>query len=99
MILNTYWIRGIELSEGGADASEFLSAWHFGQLGRSHDVGSSSWNNDGMVVGDIRQCSAAAVALGAAFHRVPTEFPDTVAQKNVLHTDRIYITKSSSSIS
>ena len=52
-----------------------------------------------MVVGDIRQCSAAAVALGAAFHRVPTEFPDTVAQKNVLHSDRIYITKSSSSIS
>lgn len=32
MILNTYWIRGIELPEGGADASEFLSAWHFGQL-------------------------------------------------------------------
>lgn len=49
-----------------------------------------------MVVGDIRQCSAAAVALGAAFHRVPTEFPDTVAQKNVLHSDRIYIIKSSS---
>lgn len=47
-----------------------------------------------MVVGDIRQCSAAAVALGAAFHRIPTEFPDTVAQKNVLHSDRIYMTKS-----
>lgn len=51
-----------------------------------------------MVVGDIRQCSAAAVALGAAFHRIPTEFPDTVAQKNVLHSDRIYMTKSNSSI-
>lgn len=76
--------------------SECLTFW---PIRRSHDVGSSSWNNDGMVVGDIRQCSAAAVALGAAFHRVPTEFPDTVAQKNVLHTDRIYITKSSSSIS
>lgn len=51
-----------------------------------------------MVVGDVRQCSAAAVALGAAFHRIPTEFPDTVAQKNVLYSDRIYMTKSSSSI-
>lgn len=75
--------------------SECLTFW---PIRRSHDVGSSSWNIDGMVVGDIRQYSAAAVALGAAFHRIPTEFPDTVAQKNVLHSDRIYMTKSSSSI-
>ncbi|PBC34957.1 hypothetical protein APICC_08492 [Apis cerana cerana] len=62
--------------------SECLTFW---PIRRSHDVGSSSWNIDGMVVGDVRQCSAAAVALGAAFHRIPTEFPDIVAQKNCLN--------------
>ena len=58
----------------------------------THDVGTSSWNIDGMVVGGVRQYSAAAVAFGADLHRIATELPDIVAQKNVLHSDRVYLT-------
>lgn len=45
-----------------------------------------------MVVGGVRQYPAAAVALGADLHRIATELPDIVAQKNVLHSDRVYLT-------
>ena len=45
-----------------------------------------------MVVGDVRQYFAAALPSGAAFHRFPAEFPDTAAQKDVLHSYRVYMT-------
>ena len=45
-----------------------------------------------MVVGGVCQYFAAAVAVGAALHHIPTEFPDTVAKKNVLHSHRINLT-------
>lgn len=45
-----------------------------------------------MVVGDVRQYFAAAVPSGAAFHRFSTEFPDTAAQKDVLHSHRVHMT-------
>lgn len=48
-----------------------------------------------MVVGDVRQYFAAAVSSGAAFHRFSTEFPDTAAQKDVLHPHRVHMTISS----
>lgn len=46
-----------------------------------------------MVVRGVREYFAAAVALGAALHRTATEFPYTAVQKNVLHPDRVDLTR------
>lgn len=67
-------------------------------MARVHDAGSSSWYIAGVVVGGLREYSAAAIAPGAADDRLLTELPDPLAKKNVLHTDRVHLTESSADV-
>lgn len=90
MFQNAYRIRGTGFLERCADASKLSDAWR--AFIKSHNGGSGSRNIDGMVVGGVRQYPAAAVASGAAFRCVPAKFSNTVAAKDVLHTDRINMT-------
>lgn len=50
------------------------------------------------MVGGVRQHFAAAVAVGVTDDRLPPEFPDLAAAANLLHTDRVDLTKIKSSI-
>lgn len=50
------------------------------------------------MAGGIRQYFAAAVAVGAADDRLPSEFPDLAAAANLLHTDRVDLTEIKSPI-
>lgn len=50
------------------------------------------------MAGGVRQHFAVAVAVGVTDDRLPPEFPDLAAAANLLHTDRIDLTKIKSSI-
>lgn len=59
---------------------------------RVHDAGSDFGDHVGVVAGGVRQYPADPVAAGPAVHRFPSEFSNTVVQKDVLHSDRVHIT-------
>jgi len=65
---------------------------------KDHNARAGSGNVFDLVVGGICQHFAVAVAVGVTDDRLSSEFPDLVAATNMLHTDRVDLTKIKSSI-